>query len=330
MLTSFWLPTLNRANQKRLLCGAKDQTTSRCLKSVPKNLNKKSLEALIKCGAMDMFGDRGVMLKNLPDLLEYNKEQGAMHENQETLFGAFGGASGGSATDASAAKAARVSAGAIGGYGEHLRLIEEGHARQSEKLVWEKELLGLYISGHPLDRFKAILEKRDMSIAKVREVIEKDAEEFAKKMEGKMQNDAMKAMAEEAKNAALGISPEKAAEMKAAAEAKKAAEPKEKKRFNKEEFIRNKKLTEPRERDVVVAGIIEEAKEIATKKDATVKMMFLKIADFTGTIEAVVFPKTYEVIKGVLLPEACIALKGKTSNRNGVPSIIVDTVKLLS
>ena len=39
-----------------------------------KNLNKKSLEALIKSGALDEMGERGVMLANLELLLENNKE----------------------------------------------------------------------------------------------------------------------------------------------------------------------------------------------------------------------------------------------------------------
>ena len=87
---------------------------------------------------------------------------------------------------------------------------------------------------------------------------------------------------------------------------------------------------QPRERQVVVAGIIEEAKEIATKKDPTIRMMFLKLADFTGSIEVVVFPKTYEQFKSVLVPEACVAIKAKTSSRNGTPSLIIDTVKVLN
>lgn len=199
-----------------------------------KNLNKKSLEALIKAGAMDEFADRGVMLANLPDLLEYNKEQHRQSANQDTLFGAAG-----ISTES------------------HLRLVAEGTATPSEKLAWEKELLGLYISGHPLDKYKEILANRDVNIEKI-------------KAEGK------------------------------------------------------------EEKAYVIAGIIEEAKEIATKKDPTKRMMFLRIADLSGAIEAVAFPKTYEQFKSVLVQEKCIVLKGKFSNRNGDPSLLIDTVKALN
>ena len=43
-----------------------------------KNLNKKSLEALIKTGALDEFGERGQMLGNVENMLTYSKEAGKM------------------------------------------------------------------------------------------------------------------------------------------------------------------------------------------------------------------------------------------------------------
>jgi DNA polymerase-3 subunit alpha len=42
-----------------------------------KNLTKKSMEALIMCGAFDTFGDRGMMLANMEQLLTFNK---SIHE----------------------------------------------------------------------------------------------------------------------------------------------------------------------------------------------------------------------------------------------------------
>lgn len=93
-----------------------------------RNLNKKSLEALIKAGAMDTFGERGSMLGNLDDLLAYNKEKGGAP--QDSLFAGLG------------------SSGTGG-----LKLRPMPEATMAEKLAWEKELLGLYISGHPLDLY---------------------------------------------------------------------------------------------------------------------------------------------------------------------------------
>ncbi len=91
-----------------------------------KDLNKKSLESLIKCGALDRFGERGQLLSNVERLLNFVKErQEARQSNQSSLFGE------------SAGGAAR------------LILEEAPAAAKSEVLAWEKELIGLYISAHP-------------------------------------------------------------------------------------------------------------------------------------------------------------------------------------
>ena len=109
-----------------------------------KNLNKKSLEALIKAGALDEFGERGIMLKNIEKLLEWNREASRAPTNQDSLFGAL------PATPSS------------------LRLDPMPTAGTTEKLAWEKELLGLYISGHPLDKYKETLQKREINIRKIK------------------------------------------------------------------------------------------------------------------------------------------------------------------
>ena len=45
-----------------------------------KNLNKKSLEALIMTGAMNTFGERGMLMANLDTMLAFNKESVAGKE----------------------------------------------------------------------------------------------------------------------------------------------------------------------------------------------------------------------------------------------------------
>jgi len=110
-----------------------------------KNLNKKSMEALIKSGAMDALGERGALLSNLEEMLEYNREATRVSENQTSLFG-----------DAEIGL-------------PQFKLKETPPATQKDKLLWEKELLGLYISGHPLDRIREKLEKREMNIRKIKE-----------------------------------------------------------------------------------------------------------------------------------------------------------------
>ena len=112
-----------------------------------KNLNKKSLEALIKAGALDEFGERGQMLSNMEYLLQFNKEHSEMDNSHDSLFGALG--------DANAPT--------------KLNLEKSEPASQSDKLFWEKELLGLYVSGHPLDKFKEKLENKYSKIKDIKE-----------------------------------------------------------------------------------------------------------------------------------------------------------------
>ena len=101
-----------------------------------KDLNKKSLESLIKCGALDRFGARGMLLANMEAMLSFNKEisKNAL-SNQSSLF---------------AARPAVMAKSKV-------KLAPAADTSQSEKLGWEKELLGLYISEHPFNDYKKLL-----------------------------------------------------------------------------------------------------------------------------------------------------------------------------
>ncbi|MFZ2039033.1 MAG: DNA polymerase III subunit alpha [Minisyncoccia bacterium] len=112
-----------------------------------KNLNKKSLEALIKTGAMDAFGERGLLLANLESMLAYNKEVAKGDDSQDSLFGLF---------EANGEKIQRFT------------LHQAEPANMNDQLAWEKELLGLYLSGHPLDKHRKSIEKHGSDIAKMK------------------------------------------------------------------------------------------------------------------------------------------------------------------
>ncbi len=102
-----------------------------------RDLNKKSLESLIKTGALDEFGDRMQLLENMDTLLSYMRDMGkAKAGNQESLFGLV--------EDQSSLP--------------KLKLADIAPATNTERLKWEKELLGLYVSGHPLEEFPEIKE----------------------------------------------------------------------------------------------------------------------------------------------------------------------------
>lgn len=196
-----------------------------------KNLNKKSLESLIKSGAMDAFGERGALLSNMETMLLYNKEVGKTSKFQGSLFGG---------ADIAAAPS--------------FKLAPAEPARKEDMLQWEKELLGLYVSGHPLDKIRDKLEKRDINIKRIKEALGNDTK-------------------------------------------------------------------------VVIAGIVEESKTIITKKNE--RMAFVRVADFTGAIECVVFPKTLLAMPELFEKDKCVAIQGKVSIRENEKSIIIESGKAI-
>lgn len=201
-----------------------------------KNLNKKSLESLIKTGAMDSLikegESRATLLHNLERLLTFNKEERNKENDQDSLFSGL----------AETTHAANIV------------LLPAPEWNPTDQLVWEKELLGLYISGHPLDSYKHKLENKETNIKKIKETAKEKA-------------------------------------------------------------------------PIVVGGIIEEVRSVMTKNGD--KMVFLKIADLTDSIEAVAFPKVFEEFQDILIPESCIVIKGTFSTRNAGKSILIDKVKLM-
>jgi len=109
-----------------------------------KDLNKKSLESLIKSGGLDKLGERGELLGNMDNILEFNHETTKIKSNgQISLF-----------SDAPNLNFSRK-----------LKLEKAPAATQREKLAWEKELLGLYISEHPFTEFKRFLNQAVLSTA---------------------------------------------------------------------------------------------------------------------------------------------------------------------
>ena len=122
-----------------------------------------------------------------------------------------------------------------------------------DKLSWEKELLGLYISGHPLEQYKEKFMSKEMNIKKLNDF-----------QEGAI---------------------------------------------------------------TVIGGIVEEARDVLTKNNK--RLVFMKLSDFSGTIEVAVFPRVLTEFKDFVKPDACIAIKGKVSKRKGETSFIAEKIKAL-
>lgn len=96
-----------------------------------KNFNKKSLEALIKSGALDRFEERGKLIANMEQILLFNKQiRKQKEQNQVSMFDL----------------APEIA-------GSTLVLNNKLEISKSDILSWEKELLGIYVSEHPAKLF---------------------------------------------------------------------------------------------------------------------------------------------------------------------------------
>ncbi|HXF44277.1 MAG TPA: DNA polymerase III subunit alpha [Candidatus Paceibacterota bacterium] len=111
-----------------------------------RDLNKKSLEALIKCGALDSLGvDRAKALGNIEEIVRFNQAAKKMSaSSQDSLFGNAG-------LELMTAKFAN------GGEPTDKKMM----------LIWEKELLGLYITDHPFNIYAPKLKKQTVPLKRI-------------------------------------------------------------------------------------------------------------------------------------------------------------------
>ena len=104
--------------------------------------NRKAWESLIKTGAFDGFGDRSDLLFNLDTIVAFaQKTQKEAASGQTDLFGMLG--------DESADVQPTM----------QLQSAPAKHTNK-ERLMWERELMGLYISAHPLDAYETYLNEQ--------------------------------------------------------------------------------------------------------------------------------------------------------------------------
>ena len=112
--------------------------------------NRKAWESLIRSGAFDDMGDRSDLLFNLDSITSFaSKLQKEAASGQTNLFGMLGG------DDAASVQSTL-----------HLQKAPVKHD-DKERLMWERELLGLYISAHPLDRYETYLSEQTQPLTQL-------------------------------------------------------------------------------------------------------------------------------------------------------------------
>jgi DNA polymerase III alpha subunit len=102
-----------------------------------KILNKKFLESLAKSGALDSLCERGTLVSQYTKVVEFSKSIGDAGSSQTDMF-----------------------AMASGGAGVAIAFDAMEPATSQQKLAWEKETLGLYVSSHPLAGLRKYIGKK--------------------------------------------------------------------------------------------------------------------------------------------------------------------------
>ncbi len=110
-----------------------------------KVVNRKTMESLIKAGAFERFGERSLLLNNLDTMLAFAQRlQKQAISGQTDIFG--------NADDAAVAHPSLE-------LQEPTALID-----MREQLLWERELLGIYLSQHPLELFETFLSEQTVPL----------------------------------------------------------------------------------------------------------------------------------------------------------------------
>jgi DNA polymerase-3 subunit alpha len=204
-----------------------------------REVGKRGLEALIKVGALDRFDDRAYLLANLERLTAFSAEY---HKNaavgQVSMFDLMHEDDAGDAGSA------------------YATMTEKPPAAwdQREQLRWEKELVGLYVSDHPLN---TVWRQVQNTITHTTEDLKSEREQVAG-------------------------------------------------------------------RQVALAGLVDNIRNITTQKGEA--MAVLTLEDIQGTIEVVMFPRTWGTYRDTIETDKVYVIRGKADLRGNEMQIIGDSV----
>ena len=100
-------------------------------------VGKRALECLVRVGALDVFGSRTALLEALDQIISVSASHfRALQMGQMSFFGS------------------------IAGVEEEIILPQGASLDRREQLEWERELIGLYVSDHPLTPYLPTLQRK--------------------------------------------------------------------------------------------------------------------------------------------------------------------------
>jgi DNA polymerase-3 subunit alpha len=112
-----------------------------------KAINKKSLEALAKAGALSGLAEPNEVIENIKVITDFAKsaEKSEADESQNSLFG-----------------------DEMDSENHELILPEKEPASDAQRLAWERETLGLFVSDHPLKKAKELFSNGGTLVSKLK------------------------------------------------------------------------------------------------------------------------------------------------------------------
>jgi DNA polymerase-3 subunit alpha len=118
---------------ERLKNGDYESIDDLCRRADLRNLNRRAMESLIKAGAFDSLGDRGALLASVGRIQSLaQREQHLRDTGQSTMFDLWG--------ETMPTPVPSLE-------------LETAEASTKDRLDWERELLGVYLSEHPFAAF---------------------------------------------------------------------------------------------------------------------------------------------------------------------------------
>ncbi len=231
-------------------------------------LNKKSMEALIYSGAFDMFGHhRSQLMDAFPKYMELvAADRKAKAVGQFSFFDTFQEET------------------------QSLNRLDYPNIKEYNKeslLKYEKEFVGIYLSGHPLDDYLDRYEKFNFTSDMMPEDVNFDAGEGEDEMVEHVDYDSDDS------------------------EENETIEPVDETKVVDGQFVTG-------------GGIIKSIKKIMTRSG---NMAILTIEDIDGTFETMLFPKLFTRYKNIVVEDNLVTIKGRISIRDGkTPCVVADAV----
>ena len=230
-------PVMEAIEEERALNGPFRSLRDFCERLSGREVNKRTLESFIKAGAFDCLGGTRKQYMQVYSLILEQVSQDKKYNmtGQMTLFDFMGEEE---------------------GKQFEIQLPDVGEFDKEEKLAFEKEVTGIYISGHPLEKYEGKWRKNITAVTS--------------------------------------------------------------------DFVPDEETGMPKVRDgsrEMVGGMITAKTIKYTKTNQT--MAFLTLEDLLGTVEIIVFPRSYEQYSGILDQDAKVFIRGRVSVEEDRPSKLI-------